>query len=145
MPPEQAASAPRRLRVLVADDHPGIVKAVTRLLTLSYDVAGSVADGSGLLAAAQQLRPDVIVLDVNLPNVDGLKACRQITQALPEMKVVVFTAVDDPDVRRRASRPEPVPSCTSSRSPTTCWRPWGAWKPTGVDPDRRRAALMPPG
>ena len=102
MPPEQAASAPRRLRVLVADDHPGVVRAVSRLLALSYDVVGSVADGSGLLAAAQQLRPDVIVLDVNLPNVDGLKACRQITQANPEMKVIVFTAVDDPDVRRRA-------------------------------------------
>jgi DNA-binding NarL/FixJ family response regulator len=45
----------------------------------------------------------VIVLDVRLPNVDGLKACRQITQANPEMKVIVFTALDDPDVRRRAS------------------------------------------
>ena len=100
--PEHAASASSRLRVLVADDHPGVVRAVSRLLALSYDVAGSVADGSGLLAAAQHLRPDVIVLDVNLPNVDGLKACREITQANPEMKVIVFTAVDDPDVRRRA-------------------------------------------
>ena len=63
---------------------------------------GSVVDGGELLQAAQRLRPDVIVLDVNLPNVDGLKACRQITQAYPEMKVIVFTAVDDPDVRRRA-------------------------------------------
>jgi len=57
---------------------------------------------SGLIEAAQHLKPDVIVLDVNLPNVDGLKACREVTQGNPEMKVIVFAAVDDPDVKRRA-------------------------------------------
>jgi CheY-like chemotaxis protein len=75
---------PRRLRVLIVDDHPGLVKAVSRLLAWDYDVVGSVADGSGLLEAVQNLQPDVIVLDVNLPNVDGLKACRQITQLNPK-------------------------------------------------------------
>jgi len=93
---------PSRLRVLVADDHPGTVRAVSRLLALNYDVVGSVADGSGLLEAARHLQPDVIVLDVNLPKIDGLKACRQITQSNPEMRVIMFTAVDDSDVRRRA-------------------------------------------
>jgi len=93
---------PGRLRVLVADDHPGVVKAVSRLLALEYDVVGNVADGAGLLEAAQRFRPDVVVLDLNLPNVDGLKACRQLMQQSPEMKVILFTAVDDPDVRRRA-------------------------------------------
>jgi two-component system, NarL family, response regulator NreC len=93
---------PRQLRVLIADDHPGVVKAVSRLLAQDYDVAGSVGDGSKLLEVAQDLQPDVIVLDVSLPNVDGLKACRQITEAHPEMKVIVFTALDDPGVRRRA-------------------------------------------
>ena len=91
-----------RLRVLIADDHPGLVRAVSRLLAMHYDVVGSVAGGSGLLEAAQHLRPDVIVLDVNLPDADGLTACRQITQDNPEMKVIVFTAVDDPEVRQRA-------------------------------------------
>jgi DNA-binding NarL/FixJ family response regulator len=92
---------PRRLRVLVADDHPGIVRAVSRLLALHYDVAGSVADGRELLEAVQHLQPDLIVLDLNLSNVDGLQACRQITQVNPEMKVIMFTALDDPDLRRR--------------------------------------------
>ena len=91
-----------RLRVLIADDHPGVVRAVSRLLAMNYDVVGSVADGSGLLEAAQRLQPDVIVLDMNLPDADGLKACRQITQGNPEMKVIVFTAMDDPDARQRA-------------------------------------------
>ena len=91
-----------RLRVLIADDHPGVVRAVSRLLAMNYDVVGSVADGSGLLEAAQRLQPDVIVLDMNLPDADGLKACLQITQGNPEMKVIVFTAMDDPDARQRA-------------------------------------------
>jgi DNA-binding NarL/FixJ family response regulator len=91
-----------RLRVLIVDDHPGILKSVSRLLAGDCDVVGSLADGRGLIEAAQRLEPDVIVLDVNLPDVDGLKACRRVTQDHPGMKVVVFTAADDPDVRRRA-------------------------------------------
>lgn len=92
----------RRLRVLIVDDHPGIVKALSRLLSWDYDVVGSVADGSGLLETVQQLQPDVIVLDLNLPKVDGLEACRRVRKASPQTKVIVFTGVDDPNVRRRA-------------------------------------------
>ena len=88
--------------MLVADDHPDVAKAVCRLLALDCEVVGSVADGSALLEAAQRLQPDVVVVDVNLPNVHGLEACRQITQVHPEMKVIVFTAMDDPDVRERS-------------------------------------------
>jgi DNA-binding NarL/FixJ family response regulator len=88
--------------VLIADDHPGIVRAVSRLLAFDHDVVGSVANGDDVLRAARSLQPDVIVLDVNLPGLDGLQACRQITQADKRVKVVVFTAVDDPEIRRRA-------------------------------------------
>ena len=91
-----------RPRVLVADDHPEVAKAVCRVLALDCEVVGSVADGSALLEAAQRLQPDVIVLDLNLPNVNGLEACRQITQLNPKMKVIVFTAMNDPDVRQRS-------------------------------------------
>jgi DNA-binding NarL/FixJ family response regulator len=93
---------PRRPRVLVADDHPEVAKAVCRVLALDCEVVGSVADGSALLEAAQRLQPDVVVLDVNLPNVNGLEACRQITQVHPEMKVIVFTAMNDPDITDRS-------------------------------------------
>ena len=93
---------PRRPRVLIADDHPDLVKAICRVLSLDYEVAGIVADGSAVLEAAQRLQPDVIVLDLNLPNVNGLEVCRQITQANPETKVIVFTAMDDPDLRQRS-------------------------------------------
>ena len=91
-----------RPRVVIADDHADLVKAVSRLLAADCDVVGSVADGSAVLEAAERLRPDVIVVDLNLPNVNGLEACRQITQTYPDIKVIMFTAMNDPDVRQRS-------------------------------------------
>jgi DNA-binding NarL/FixJ family response regulator len=82
--------------VLIADDYPEMVKAVSRLLALDCEVVGSVADGSALLEAAQRLRPDVILLDVNIPNIRTVEACREITRVNPEMKVIMFTAIADP-------------------------------------------------
>ncbi len=87
-----------RPRVLLADDYPDMVKAVSRLLALDCEIVGSIADGSGLLEAAQRLAPDVIVLDVNLPNVHSLEACREITRVNPEMKVIMFTAMENSNV-----------------------------------------------
>ena len=87
--------------MLLADDYPDLVKAVCRVLSLDCEVVGIVADGSAVLEAAQRLRPDVIVVDVNLPNVNGLEACRQITQVNPAAKVIIFSAMDDPDVKQR--------------------------------------------
>jgi CheY-like chemotaxis protein len=90
-----------RPRVLIADDHVEVANSVGRLLALDCEVVGRVTDGSALLEAAQRLRPDVVVLDLNLPNVHGLTACVQITQLRTGIRVVVFTAMDDPEVRRR--------------------------------------------
>jgi DNA-binding NarL/FixJ family response regulator len=91
-----------RPRVLVADDHPEMVKAICRLLALDCEVVGTVSDGGDALGAAQRLRPDVVVIDLNLPTISGLEVCRQVTQALPETKVILFTAANDPYIRQRA-------------------------------------------
>ena len=91
-----------RPRVLLADDYPGMVTAVSRLLSLDCEVVGTVADTSALMESVQRLQPDLIVLDLNLPDLSGLEACRQITQAYPQTKVIVFTAVTDPEVRERS-------------------------------------------
>jgi DNA-binding NarL/FixJ family response regulator len=88
--------------VLIAEDHPGMAKAICRMLAMDCDVVGTVADGSAVLHEAQRLQPDVIVVDISLPNVNGLEACRQMMQVNPNTKVIVYTAMDDPDVRRRA-------------------------------------------
>ena len=81
-----------RPRVLLADDYPDIVTAVSRLLALDCEIVGTVSDGGALLEAARRLQPDVIVLDVNLPNVHSLEACREITRVNPTTKVIMFTA-----------------------------------------------------
>jgi CheY-like chemotaxis protein len=96
------ADTPKRPRVLVAEDHPEVAKAVCRVLALDCEVLGSVADGSAAIEAAQRLEPDVIVIDLNLPIVNGLEACRQITQLNLKTKVILFTAMNDPDLRQRA-------------------------------------------
>ncbi len=93
---------PKRLRVVVAEDHPSVAKAVCRLLSLDCDVVGSVADGRAVLEAVQRLQPDATVVDLNLPNVNGLEVCRQITQANPAAKVILFSAMTDSDVQQRA-------------------------------------------
>ena len=92
----------RRPRILVADDHPDMVKAICRLLALDCDVVGTVADGGEVLEAVQRLQPDVTVVDLNLPTVSGFEACRRIRQANPKAKVIVFTAMNDPSLRARA-------------------------------------------
>ena len=92
----------KRPRVLIAEDHDAVAKAVCRLLALECEVVGSIADGSAVLEAVQRLQPDVVVVDLNLPNVNGLETCRQLVETDPARKVIVFTAMNDPDVRARA-------------------------------------------
>ena len=86
----------------MADDHVEVLAALQRLLEPSCDIIGRATDGTALLEAAQALEPDVIVLDMFLPAVDGLEACRRIRQVRPETKVVLLTAAADPVFRQRA-------------------------------------------
>jgi len=91
-----------RPRVLLVDDHPGIVQALSRVLAPACDVVGTIADGREAADAAARLQPVVIVLDLNLPNVSGLDVCRQVTQNNPLAKVIVITAMADDAVRDEA-------------------------------------------
>ena len=86
---------------MIADDYPNMVKAVSRVLAQDCDVVGTVADGSALLDAAERLQPEVILLDLSLPNANVLEACRQITQTHPETRIIVFTALGDPHLIER--------------------------------------------
>jgi DNA-binding NarL/FixJ family response regulator len=93
---------PSRPRVLLAEDYDALLVALRRLLAPSCDVVGSVGDGLAVVEAAGRLRPDVVVLDLHLPTIDGLEACRRIKEAQPVCKVVVITATDDQAIGERA-------------------------------------------
>jgi len=93
---------PPRPRVLLADDHAGVLTALQRLLAPSCEIVGQVTTGSAVLEAATRLKPDVVVLDVTLADVSGLVVCAQIKHAAPQTRVVVLTAADDPPIRARA-------------------------------------------
>jgi DNA-binding NarL/FixJ family response regulator len=92
----------KRPRVLIAEDHPGVTKAICRLLALDCDIVGHLADGSDVVEAALRLQADVIVVDLNLQHVHGLEVCGQVRHVTPDTKVIVYSAMNDPDVKLRA-------------------------------------------
>ena len=94
----------RRPRMLLADDHTLLLGAFEKLLEPECDVVGTVGDGRALLAAAEQLRPDVIVLDIAMPLLNGLDAGRQLKKALPEVKLIFLTMNQDPALATEAFR-----------------------------------------
>ncbi|MDH5576312.1 MAG: response regulator transcription factor [Nitrospirota bacterium] len=81
----------KRARLLLADDHPMVLEGVARLLEDEFDVVGKVEDGRALVAAAQELEPDVIVTDMSMPLLHGLEASRQLKQLVPAAKVIFLT------------------------------------------------------
>jgi DNA-binding NarL/FixJ family response regulator len=86
----------RRPRVLLADDHQMLLDALKGLLEPSYQVVGAARDGHALIAAAQKLRPDVIVLDIAMPQLNGLEAGRRLKQLMPSVKLIFITMNEDP-------------------------------------------------
>jgi DNA-binding NarL/FixJ family response regulator len=91
-----------RPRVLVADDHLLLAEACIKLLEPECEVVGTVTDGRALLPVARDLRPDVIVLDIGMPLLNGLDAGRQIKQSMPGVKLIFMTMNEDPDLTREA-------------------------------------------
>lgn len=81
-----------KLRVLIADDHEEVRRMVTRLLCPKFVIAGSVADGQQLIDWAAELHPDVIVSDIHMPFVTGLKAMREIRSMGLDIPFVLISA-----------------------------------------------------
>jgi len=91
-------------RVLLADDHALLLGAFEKLLAGECEIVGQVADGRALLAAAEKARPDVIVLDVSMPLLNGLEAGRQVKRQLRDVKLVFLTMNEDPEIAAEAFR-----------------------------------------
>lgn len=93
------------LRVLLADDHTMLRESLNRFLTdEGFDVVGEAADGEEALRLAEELRPDVVLMDVSMPVLDGVEATRALRRRLPETEVVVLTMFGDSAVADRAFR-----------------------------------------
>jgi len=92
------------LSVLIADDHDLFATSLAELLAgeEGVHVVGRAADGAEAVALAGQLRPDVVVMDVNMPCCDGIDATREITGTLDSTRVVMLTGINDLDVSLRA-------------------------------------------
>ena len=93
-----------RPRILLADDHTLLLEAFKKLLESTYDVVGAVTDGQALVKAAEELKPDVILVDVAMPHLNGLDACERVRQRVPRAKLIFLTMNDDPDTAAEAIR-----------------------------------------
>jgi two-component system, NarL family, response regulator LiaR len=86
-------------RILIADDHPTLREGLRAILDTQadFEVVGEAADGEDAVARAEVLRPDVVLMDLEMPVLDGVEATRRIHQRLPDTPVIVLTAFDTDD------------------------------------------------
>jgi DNA-binding NarL/FixJ family response regulator len=81
----------RRTRLLLADDHSMVLEGLRMLLVSEFDLVGTVSDGHSILRAAEELRPDVTLLDISMPGLNGIEACRQLVKSFPKARVIFLT------------------------------------------------------
>ena len=93
-----------RPRIFFADYHAMVVQGLCALLEKDYDILGVVADGRALVAQAPKLHPDVVVVDVGMPFLNGLDAVERLIAVLPDTKFVFLTMQDDPNLAAAALR-----------------------------------------
>jgi DNA-binding NarL/FixJ family response regulator len=94
--------APKLARVLLADDHPAMLALTAAALAGKFSVIASVADGRELLGEAERLHPDIIVLDITMPRLDGIRAAHQLSLLEPAPRLVFLTVHEDADYARAA-------------------------------------------
>ncbi|HEY7095719.1 MAG TPA: response regulator transcription factor [Terriglobales bacterium] len=96
--------AGNRPRILIADDHTLVADLCKKLLETEFDVVGTVGDGRSLLRTTAELRPDVVLVDITMPILNGLDAGEQIKAELPRTKLVFLTMNPNADVAAEAFR-----------------------------------------
>jgi DNA-binding NarL/FixJ family response regulator len=94
----------RRPRLLLADDHTLLLEGIRLLLEPEFELVGSVEDGRALLSAAKNLKPDVILLDISMPILNGIDAAHRLRKLVPSAKVIFLTMHADADYVAEAFR-----------------------------------------
>jgi two-component system, NarL family, nitrate/nitrite response regulator NarL len=93
----------RRVRILVVDDHQMLREALVGMLEAAgFEVVGAVGDGADATSLAVELTPDVVLMDLSIPVLNGLDATRLLREVVPEVAIVVFSAFDGPELKRQA-------------------------------------------
>lgn len=85
----------RKPRLLLVDDEPAMRQLLKGFLSEDYDVVGTAQDGASMVTAALQLKPDIIVSDIDMPGVNGIQAARQLKGLLPKVRVVFLSSHAD--------------------------------------------------
>lgn len=93
-----------RPRVMIADDHKLLVQALRSFLADSFEIVGEVSDGRALLEMAPRLKPEVVVVDIAMPLLNGLEASRQLRANMPGIKIIFLTQSPDADLASEAMR-----------------------------------------
>ena len=94
----------RKTRILLADDHTLVMETLRKVLEAHFDIVGMASDGRELMAIAPDLRPDVILLDLGMPSLNGFDAGRQLKKLLPNTKLIVLTMNTDYELAADALR-----------------------------------------
>src|SRR3954468_19387766 len=97
--PRMEPTPERKPRVVLVDDYPPVLAALARMLRPHCDVVGTASSGGEAVDTVSRLKPDVLVVDLMLPDIDGLEVCRRVKEVAPEIAVVVITASDDVAIR----------------------------------------------
>ncbi len=93
-----------RPRILLADDHSLLLEAFSKLLEAKYDIVGTATDGRKMLAMVSKLKPDVVLMDIAMPNLNGFDAGEKLKKLLPDVKLVFLTVNEDLDMVTEAFR-----------------------------------------
>ncbi len=91
-----------RPRVLLGDDHPAVLKKVEALLAPACEIVGKLRDGEALLEAEAELHPDIMIIDISMPVLNGIDAARQLKLSGSKAKIIILTVHEDPDFVRAA-------------------------------------------
>ena len=93
-----------KTQVLLADDHLIFLEAMKKLVESRCHVVGTASDGQTLISLAEKLRPEVILADINMPNLNGIEACERLLTKVPQSKIIFLTVNEDAETAREALR-----------------------------------------
>ena len=92
----------KRLRLLLCDDDSQMLSLLQSVLEPDYSVVGTAEDGQALIAAAQALRPDLVLTDIEMPRMDGIEAVQELRKTLPDCRVIFHTSRTEPEIMAAA-------------------------------------------